>query len=423
MGEIKSSEIVVGRTENNNPVYHKGQTVYFINVLDNPIINQVKRPEEKKYDISNVDFSILLNYYPENISGTNISQYQGLSVVYNSSYQTIDLFKKEVMTENGIYSNYILFNEPNRYNWSLNDAQNFTYQYIMDGDTIIDYLYYISPSTNEYKPIQNYKEGTDIRNGDDGIFTSYYPVLYKRIQEKTEIVSRTLTPLKLVKENIKEYSIQDFNVSNKRKYQYVFYPLTDGDQLIREEKIVSTKWDSWSITELHPIDSTHKKYYADNDDIWIFNLNVETGEQVQNIAKSENITLGTYPRYSQGLQNRVSGQVTCLMGTDVIPLTYLESGKALSFSPFVRDGYNENRFFNIHPTSNERVDMLKAWRKLVYSKNPKLLKDRKGQSFIVTITASSNKPFDNIKNQPDTISFSWSEIQSMDGVVITNIKE
>ena len=214
-----------------------------------------------------------------------------------------------------------------------------------------------------------------------------------------------------------------WNNQNDRKYQYVFYPYSTGDNLIREEMIVSTRWDSWSITELHPCDSTKKNYYAKDDDVWVFNLNVETGEQTQNISRSENITLGTYPRYSQGRQNRVSGQVTCLIGSDVVPLTYLQYGEAVSFSPCVRTGYQETRFFNAHPTSNEKVDMLKKWRQLVYSKNPKLLKDRKGQSFIVTITNSSNKPYDNVKNQPDTISFSWSEIQSLEGVTITDVKD
>jgi hypothetical protein len=352
----------------------------------------------------------LLDYYPSNVAGENVAEYNGVIPVFVSPYQTIDLFKKEVLTERGIRDTYVLLDRDVRYDMTnVDDAINY------DKD-----LYYISPITNQYKNIEYFNEGTD--SGQDGIFTKFYPVLYTREQIEGEVVSRSLTPLKKVKGDITGYIFRDFNITTDRKYQYVFYPTTDGDRVVREDEIISTKWDSWSITELHPTDLTKKNYYVSDDDIWVFNLNVETGEQVQNMSKSENITLGTFPRYSQGRQNRVSGQVTCLMGTDVVPLTYLEYGIATSFSPCKRQGYTEARFFNKEPTSNEKVDMLKKWRQLVFSKNPKLLKDRKGQSFIVTITNSSNKPFDNIRNQPDTISFSWSEIQSLDGVTITDIK-
>lgn len=408
MSDVQSVEIVVGKTDDIN-VYHKGQDIYYINILDNVNKSQ-SYPSERMYDNSDIDFSILLDYYPINIAGENISPHQGLMPVYVSPYQTIDLFKKEVTTKTGTNTIYSVF-KGDRSTWSLSDAQNYSTP-----------LYYISPLTNQYKSIQNFNQGTDIRSGQDGTFTRFYPVLYTREQIHGEVVDRSLTALTKVKSDIQDYTFRDFNITTGRKYQYVFYPVSDGDILIREDKIISTKWDSWSITELHPVDSTKKNYYASDDDVWVFNLNVETGEQTQNLSKSENITLGSYPRYSQGRQNRISGQVTCLMGTDVVPLTYLEYGTATSFSPCVRNGYTEARFFNTHPSSNEKVDMLKKWRQLVFSKNPKLLKDRKGQSFIVTITQSSNKPYDNVKGQPDTISFSWSEIQSLDGVTITDIK-
>ena len=62
--------------------------------------------------------------------------------------------------------------------------------------------------------------------------------------------------------------------------------------------------------------------------------------------------------------------------------------------------------------------MLKQWRAFAYSKKPKLLKDTKGQSWIVSITDSSNSPFNSYHNQPDKISFTWVEIESTDSVVI-----
>lgn len=417
---VKNIEIIVGETEE-DMVYHKGQKINYINILNTPKASSNSiPPSEHDYSINNMDFSALLNYYAFDVANTMINNYQGLMLVTKSAYQTVDLFKQEVLVKNGSIKKYIKVDDEQRSQISQNNSETISEILGVDANRV----YYISPSTNEYKPILQYNPDENIRAGGDGTFTKYYPILYiQEIEENQPIVSKVLTPLKLVKDNISDFSFRDFNVSNDRQYRYVFYPLSDGDRLIREDAIIKTKWDSWSITELHPLDSSRKKYYVSNDDIWIFNLNVETGEQIQNISKSENINLGTYPRYSQGRQNRISGSVSCLMGSDVIPLSYLEYGKGISFTPYKRDGYNEIRYFNAHPTSNEKVDMIKKWRSLVFSKNPKLLKDRKGQSFLVTLTNSANKPYDNIKNQPDVISFNWSEIQSLDDVIITDIKD
>lgn len=226
-----------------------------------------------------------------------------------------------------------------------------------------------------------------------------------------------LTPLTQIGADLPTFWFKDFKVSNDRTYQYIIYPTTGGDKIIRQDFVLDTKWYSWSITELHPTDSTGKNFSASKDDVWLFNFNVDTGEQNQNITRNENITLGQYPRYSEGRQNYVSGSVSCLLGSQLVSASYLQkkpnSGQKVG-------SYVEYRMFDTHPTSNEKVDMLKAWRKVVKSKNPKLLKDRKGQIFVVTLNQSSNKPYDYIVNQPDVINFSWTEIMSIDDIFITN---
>ena len=62
--------------------------------------------------------------------------------------------------------------------------------------------------------------------------------------------------------------------------------------------------------------------------------------------------------------------------------------------------------------------MLNQWRKMAYSRNPKLLKDNKGQSWIVQIFSSSNTPYSHYVNQPDKISFSWKQINTTDKSII-----
>lgn len=225
-----------------------------------------------------------------------------------------------------------------------------------------------------------------------------------------------LTSLNILGEDITNFNFKDYKISNGRKYEYIFYPNFGGDKVAKETIVMSTKWDSWSITEMHPLDSSEKKFYVTTNDVWLFNFNVETGEQTQNITRQENITLGQYPRYSEGRQNYINGSVSCLMGSEMVSAKYLqEKGVDLPIGQYVED-----RIFNTKPTSNQKVDMLNEWRKVVKSKNPKLLKDRKGQLFVVTLNQSSNKPYDNIINQPDVINFTWTEIMSPNDIFIIN---
>jgi hypothetical protein len=89
-------------------------------------------------------------------------------------------------------------------------------------------------------------------------------------------------------------------------------------------------------------------------------------------------------------------------------------------TPYEQGGYIERLPFNKHLTSNESIDMLNAWRKVCYSGNPKLLKDNKGQKFLIQITSSSNTPSASTGQCiPDKIDFSWVEIGSADNIVVT----
>lgn len=223
-----------------------------------------------------------------------------------------------------------------------------------------------------------------------------------------------LVPVSLNQAN---FHLRDFNVTNNRWYRYVLYPSNKFAPLVQVQQDVRTKWNGWSITELHPMDATMKRFSVTSQDVWVFNLNVETGDQSQHMVRTEQQTLGQYPRYSQGRQNYLTGNVSCLLGRDVLPADWvLRNGTYVNVG-----GYQEKLPFTGQLSSNDRVDMLMAWRKLVFSHNPKLLKDRKGQSFIVTINESSNKPQDHIGIQPDVISFSWTEVQSMEGVEIIDV--
>lgn len=253
--------------------------------------------------------------------------------------------------------------------------------------------------------------GGDIKTLEEG----YSSVFKQEIDNSTgEVVE--LTRLMPVAVNTNSFTFRDFNISNNRTYQYVLYPInSDEISIAKETKVVDNiHWGGWSITELHPVNGSSKLFTASPSDVWIFNLNVDTGEQTQNISRQEQQTLGQFNRYAQGKLNYISGSVNCLLGRDVLPASYIiKNNKTQQVG-----GYQEKMPYNKTPTSNERVDMLLAWRKVVYSSNPKLLKDRAGQSFLVTLNSSTNKPMDYVGVQPNTISFTWTEIGSTQDIQI-----
>ena len=242
--------------------------------------------------------------------------------------------------------------------------------------------------------------------------------------------------------------IRDFNIGNNRYYKYVFRLVenrVDGGLEYQSGIIVpiKTSWQGWSITELHETDDP-KVFTASPKDVWKFKYNISNGAQTQNVAKTQQDTLSRYPIFSHGVKNAVSGSVTCLLGREMINADYTnkewvyEQDTSTSEPSFIwteingpfknLGGYRERlgrvqNFCGANPdylsasvlgfrnlTSNEAVDMLDKWRDVCYSGNPKLLKDQKGQTFIIQITDPSNTTNESWEKMPEEISFSWIEI-------------
>lgn len=266
-----------------------------------------------------------------------------------------------------------------------------------------------------------------IKSSSEGYTSSVYrQEIEETVDENGNKVYNELTRLYPVDTQITNFKFRDFNISNNRMYRYILYPFdkVDENNAIDDFTLqrsvfepIRTYWQGWSITELHPVDGTNKKFTATPDDVWVFNLNIDTGEQSQNISRQEQQTLGQFNRYSQGKMNYISGSVSCLLGSDVLPASYIiKNGKTVN-----EGGYQEIRKNDKTPTSNQRVDMLLAWRKVVMSSNPKLLKDRAGQSFLVTLSSATNKPMDAVHRQPNTISFTWTQIGNVEDIQIVDI--
>lgn len=248
-------------------------------------------------------------------------------------------------------------------------------------------------------------------------------VFKTEVQDKNGVLE-DVTAQSPVAINTNKFHVRDYNVTNDRFYRYYIYPVLNNEEGQQRAVQVSsgtvqTSWTCWSITELHPVVGDSLSYTVSPSDVWLFKYNVTTGEQTQNISRSEQKTLGRFPRYAQTRQNYIAGTVTCLLGSEMLPMSWVNKQNYKGDIILAREGgYQEVLPFTSKLSSNDKVDMLNAWRDVVYSPNPKLLKDRKGQSFIVTLTSSTNQPQDNVRYQPDTINFGWTQIGTLDNVQI-----
>ena len=253
----------------------------------------------------------------------------------------------------------------------------------------------------------------------------------------------------------------DYTVLNNRNYEYAIRlsQFNKSGGIGETSKGVyfthKTNWVGWSITELHPTDDPNT-FSASPVDVWRFKYNISTGAQTQNTAKTQQDTLARFPKFSHGLKNAISGNVECLMGRDVLNADYTntiwkyEQDKITSKWEWKEDpdyrstknlgGYIEslNRrsdgcgkypasyqsaesigFTGL--TSNQSLDMLDKWREVCYSGNPKLLKDEKGQGFIVQIFDTSNTTNTTWDRMPETISFQWVQIADVKDINVVQI--
>lgn len=183
-----------------------------------------------------------------------------------------------------------------------------------------------------------------------------------------------------------------------------------GDILANDGNPVYVQWSDWSIVELNVINpdtlfsnqercpAIKKAYKADINNIWLFKYDVEEGTQTINIAKSEFNSMGEFPRFFSGELNSESGEVSCWLGSEIAKgsiIGYVERRRRSIFAPL---------------STNEAAAMLADWRKIIKSDKPKLLRDRKGRSWIVQISGGSSSTMGTYPGRPTKISFSWKQI-------------
>ena len=140
----------------------------------------------------------------------------------------------------------------------------------------------------------------------EGLKTTPQRSIYKREvwrDKNNQVYSEKILHPVVLQNNVSR--VIDYNVATNRNYEYIIY-LTDQstDGVIQREIHfpITTKWDYWSISELHKT-TEQNVYTTSENETWLFKFNVEPGEQQQNVAKSQQDTLGKYPAFSYGKKN------------------------------------------------------------------------------------------------------------------------
>lgn len=181
--------------------------------------------------------------------------------------------------------------------------------------------------------------------------------------------------------------IEDYEVANQAQYRYFVFPLTEnqiGINLITP--LIETNWWNWSLTSIQKIE---EGIYIPKD-IWLFDTNLNSGDISQNLDIVYHDNFTKYPKESRGEMDYIKGSLSCFLSN-----VENDSGDYI-----------------------ETIDKLKAWREFCADDSPKILKDRKGNIRLVSISDATYSFLDESEKQPTTINFSYTEIGDIDDLSI-----
>ncbi len=186
-----------------------------------------------------------------------------------------------------------------------------------------------------------------------------------------------------------QYKVIDFNVLNGNEYQYTIFAETENyiSAPLEQLGFVKASWWNWSLVGLQESD-TDGLYYADSENIWLFDTMLTSNGFDQNIDKyiMENFT--QFPKISSGKKNYLSSSLTAFLSN-----VDLETGK---YADTVEQ-YNRFVDFIAQPT-------------------PKLLRDRKGNGWVVSTTGNSMQYIDESTEQITKVSFSFVQLNDINSV-------
>lgn len=223
------------------------------------------------------------------------------------------------------------------------------------------------------------------------------------------------------------YSFYDYNVANNEYYHYLasieIQTSTDPEYLVYQNLnpdgslvYANINWDKWSLIN---IIQQEDGSYLTSGDLWTFRSNIDSEELIQNTNVTSWDTLGQYPKLSIGQKNYSSSTFTALLGDmEMVPI--YKSG-ILNQLGTEQEQYRYTETINLNSPYGTNMEKLRAWKEFISDGETKLLRDLKGNKWIVQVLANPTQSV-NVKSilYPVTISFQWQEIANIDQAAIIN---
>ena len=208
-----------------------------------------------------------------------------------------------------------------------------------------------------------------------------------------------------------KYGFYDYNVRNDEQYEYFavldINKSEDNFTYLLSSGKIKTSFNSWTIVDI--VEDKYGNYSVIGDE-WSFRYNLESDDLVQNTSVTTWDTLGRYGQVGKGEKNFISSGMRCLLG-DISFYNIYDS----NFKKIQKFGYNEKH------NSINNITKYEKWKKFCNSFSRKLLKDIKGNKWIVQIVENPNVSNDDSSyEQVYIISFTWNEIADSNNISICN---
>lgn len=186
---------------------------------------------------------------------------------------------------------------------------------------------------------------------------------------------------------VDQNSFIDYNIKYGHNYRYEIFAETATalSEPFTNPEAITAFWQGWMLIDLpDPVDEN--LYIVDKSDVWMFETNFSSEELIQNIDKYTYENFTRFPKVSTGRKNYISGGITAF----------------LSNITAVKTQYSDSS------------QMMDAFSKLIANGRPKLLKDRKGNAWIVDTQENGFKYIDESFEQIVTVGFNFIQIDSAD---------
>ena len=262
-------------------------------------------------------------------------------------------------------------------NFSTDNEITGTFKSINTDDGSIQFSGYIDNNTNDIRIVHN-------KNVDSVLI------------EREDLETNEITNI-----DFRYVPIHDYLVASNKKYRYNLIEFAkDTDTITYGSKytidVIAPSWHNWIIYSLVPWKGSGRTSTKETfrvTESWKFCINAEESEIVQNLNHYTHTGYSSKPKITINNNNYISGSLSCIIS-------------------------------DINPTDAKITDSIykvQAWNKFISENELFVLKNPKGDVWVVSITDNPTRKYDySNKLMQTTINFSFTECMDINDIAIVN---